>query len=211
MNRLAAFVVVVTLLTASTGRCDGLPDSKTAEQLSLRLERSLGDGDSLRVVFADIDSWVGQAGVVESISRRELLIEYSAVRSAVVEAVMMTMLYNAYWVGWELSERCCRNLLDSVMLPHDVTKPMEMVRKAYLVRNLDGECARFDLAFQSYIDALPMTQQMAIYLRVAGIGRLAVAVAEERQKDPVRAAEAVETLREILGKDEFREFMNVYK
>ena len=90
-------------------------------------------------------------------------------------------------------------------------EPMQAARLAYLARDRGGECARFDLAFQDYIDRLPIVQQMRVYARVSSVERIAEAINDLSQNDPVRANEAVAALRQVLGKDEFDELANIVK
>ena len=52
---------------------------------------------------------------------------------------------------------------------------------------------------------------MRVYARVSSVERIAEAINDLSQNDPVRANEAVAALRQVLGKDEFDELANIVK
>ena len=214
MRQILTLMVAATSLLAWATSCgSGKPDTAEAACLAERLECSLAEGDSLVATVGAIEEWIGAMDAVQAVEARRLLMKRSGECGIRTRAVMMTVLNNAYWAGWELSKECCDSILggSADLTKAELLEPMQAARLAYLARGRRGECARFDLAFQDYIDRLPIVQQMRVYARVSSVERIAEAINDLSQNDPVRANEAVAALRQVLGKDEFDELANIVK
>ncbi len=204
-------VAATSLLAWATSCGSDKPDTAEAVYLAERLECSLADGDSLVATAGAIEEWIGAMDAVQAVEARRLLMASSGECGIKTRSVMMTLLNNAYWTGWELSKECCDSILGGSggLTKAELIEPMQAARQAYLARGRRGECARFDLAFQDYIDRLPIVQQMCVYARVSSVERIAEAINALSHNDPVRAYEAVAALRQVLGKDEFDELANI--
>lgn len=212
MKEVCAILAAMLSLAASATSCGNrLPDERTALSLAVRVAAAVGSQDSIVAVAEDVETWIGQMDAVQAIEARRLLTRFGAEQGGdEARAVMLTMLHKPYWAGWELSGQCCAGLVAGTKSASEVTGMVEAARMAYIARGLGWECGQFDLAFQDYIDALPVVEQMQVYASVSSIPRLAAAVKAEAERSPVAAAEAVEALRHVLDADDFEALMNEY-
>ena len=213
MKQILAIVVSAVSLLAWSASCgNGEPDVAEVARLTDRLECSIAEGDSLVATVDAIGEWLGGMDAVHAVEGRRLLMKSSSERGANMRAVMVTVLNNAYWAGWELSRECCDSILNGSpdLTKAELVAPMQAARMAYLMRGQRSECSRFDLAFQDYIDKLPVGQQMRVYMRVtSSVERMAEAIKDVALSDPVMANEAIEALRQILDKEDFNKLANI--
>ncbi len=202
-----ALAIAATALT--TQSCNNRPDRAYATQLATRLSVAV-NSDSLPEAADDITAWLAAMDTVQAVEARQLLMLNC--HDMPTRAVMLTLLYDPQWAGWEAARLCCDSLIaDTAVTRLQIITSVTLARDTYASRNMLKERDTFDTAFQRYIDQLPVERQMTVYRRVASIPRLARAVSEMAATNPAEAIGAIEALRKQLNEKQFNDFMTIYQ
>ena len=207
---MAISIATATMAFASSCK-KANPDRAYA--LAACLVDNMHDTASLCKAVCDIETWLDSLKEFPAdavIARETLLQQSTRAGGDSANLIVQTVLYNATALGKKISKECCTQLIDSMSDSRALASRINIIRNTYTACGKPTELKQFDMAFQDYVDSLPIEEQMRIYSCATSKLKLSIAIRNEALDDPVKAGEAIEALKRIYSKEDFSEFMQYY-